>query len=108
MESKNLFELFNEISKYSLAVRNNGGGHYNHMLYWASIGSSNEDMLEGKLMDAIKKDIGSFEAGLQQLRILKLQPGDDILYHPWCCCCCEGQERHLFTDQVSYFGNMEV
>jgi superoxide dismutase, Fe-Mn family len=34
MEGKSLEELMANISKYPVAVRNNGGGHWNHSLFW--------------------------------------------------------------------------
>ncbi len=42
------------------AVRNNGGGHYNHSLFWESL-SPNKTEASGELMDAIVAQFGSFE-----------------------------------------------
>ncbi|MCI4671377.1 MAG: superoxide dismutase [Bacteroidia bacterium] len=42
------------------AVRNNGGGHYNHSLFWRTIGPKGGNP-EGKLADAINSAFGSFE-----------------------------------------------
>lgn len=60
-----LEELCSNISKYSPAVRNNGGGHYNHSLFWtllrpAPVAGTN--MPTGVLADAITKNFGSFDA----------------------------------------------
>ena len=54
------------ISKYSMAVRNNGGGFYNHSLFWKVIGPNGKGTPTGKLLDAIVKDFGSFEAFKEQ------------------------------------------
>lgn len=54
------------ISKYSMAVRNNGGGFYNHSLFWKVIGPNGTGTPSGKLLDAIVKDFGSFEAFKEQ------------------------------------------
>lgn len=60
----NLEESFKTISKASIAIRNNGGGHYNHSLFW-KIMKSNPDAREnkpsGKLADAINRDFKSFD-----------------------------------------------
>ncbi len=54
--------LLGKISKYSPKMRNNGGGHYNHELFWQSMTAKSPLKPEGKLLAAIEKDFGSFEA----------------------------------------------
>jgi len=60
----NLEEAFKSISKADAAIRNNGGGHYNHSMFWQLM-KSNKDSKEnkpiGKLADAINRDFKSFE-----------------------------------------------
>jgi superoxide dismutase, Fe-Mn family len=60
-ESKSLEELMANISKISPAVRNNGGGHYNHSLFWTVIGPNKGGQPSGDLMGAIEKKFGSFD-----------------------------------------------
>lgn len=43
------------------AVRNNGGGHVNHSLFWEIMGPDGTGKPEGDLLAAIEKDFGSFE-----------------------------------------------
>lgn len=43
------------------AVRNNGGGHYNHSLFWIIMGKGKGGEPKGKLMEDIIKTFGSFE-----------------------------------------------
>jgi superoxide dismutase, Fe-Mn family len=43
------------------AVINNGGGHYNHTLFWLIMGPNAGGEPTGELADAIKKEYGSFE-----------------------------------------------
>ena len=50
------------ISKYSIKLRNNGGGHYNHELFWKCMKPSGEGKPSGKLLAAIEKDFSSFDA----------------------------------------------
>lgn len=61
MQSKALFELFREISIYPEAVKNNGGGYYNHNLYWSVMSPEGGGEPEGKLAEAIVKYFDSFE-----------------------------------------------
>lgn len=48
------------------AVRNNGGGHFNHDLFWSLLKKNDGAKPSGKLMDAIVKDFGSFETFQEQ------------------------------------------
>jgi len=50
------------VSKYSPKVRNNGGGHYNHELFWKLMKPNGEGKASGKLLSAIEADFGSFDA----------------------------------------------
>lgn len=43
------------------SVRNNGGGHHNHTLFWEILTPGGAKMPTGKLLEAINKDFGSFE-----------------------------------------------
>ena len=60
-ESKSLEDLQASISKYPAAVRNNGGGHYNHSLFWTVMGPNAGGQPSGELADAINEAFGSFE-----------------------------------------------
>ncbi|MDD2428856.1 MAG: superoxide dismutase [Eubacteriales bacterium] len=44
------------------AVRNNGGGHFNHSIYWETMGPGAGGKPNGRLADQIDKAFGSFEA----------------------------------------------
>lgn len=44
------------------AVRNNGGGHYNHSLFWKMMGPNKGGKPTGDLLAAIEKAFGSFDA----------------------------------------------
>ncbi len=58
---KNAREILKEVSKYPASVRNNGGGYLNHKLYWKIMSPAGGGMPEGELLDAIKRDFGTFE-----------------------------------------------
>jgi len=59
-ENLTILELFKNISKYPAAVKNNGGGFYNHVLYWESI-KPNGGKPSAKLAEAIDKKFGSLD-----------------------------------------------
>jgi len=54
-------EICKNVSKYSAAIRNNGGGHYNHSLFWTIMGPKAGGAPTGKLAEAINGAFGSFE-----------------------------------------------
>ncbi len=61
IENADIVEINKNISKYSTAVRNNGGGHYNHSLFWTILGPNKGGAPSGALAEAINKQFGSFE-----------------------------------------------
>ncbi|MBI5538451.1 MAG: superoxide dismutase [Bacteroidia bacterium] len=56
-----LSEIISNISKYPVAVRNNGGGHYNHSLFWKMLSPKSSGAPKGKLADALNSTFGSIE-----------------------------------------------
>jgi Fe-Mn family superoxide dismutase len=58
---KSLEELMAMMSKLPMAVRNNGGGHYNHSLFWQILSPNGGGTPTGKLSDAIESQLGGFE-----------------------------------------------
>ncbi len=63
-EDKTLEELMDNISNYPAAVRNNGGGHYNHTLFWSILGPE-PTQPGGDLLTAINETFGSLD-GLKE------------------------------------------
>jgi len=61
-ENKSIEELVQQAGKISPAVRNNGGGHWNHSFFWNLLGPNAGGKPGGKLADAINAAFGSFEA----------------------------------------------
>jgi Fe-Mn family superoxide dismutase len=59
-EKLTIEEICKNISKYPAAVRNNGGGHYNHSLFWTVLGA-NGGSPSGALADAINAAFGSLD-----------------------------------------------
>ncbi len=65
-EGKSLEELMASISKHSMAIRNNGGGHWNHSLFWSLMSPTGGGAPEGKLAADITATFGSFETLKEQ------------------------------------------
>jgi len=63
-----LEEIIKNISKYSAAVRNNGGGHFNHSLFWTVLSQNGGGEPTGELATAINKAFGSFDELKKQLQ----------------------------------------
>jgi len=60
-EGKSLEEIIRNVDKYSVAVRNNGGGHYNHSLFWTLLSPTPSLAPSGKLKAEIEAKWGSLE-----------------------------------------------
>ncbi len=60
-ENASLEDIIQNISKYPAAVRNNGGGHYNHKLFWTVLGANKGGEPTGELATAINETFGSFD-----------------------------------------------
>ncbi|MCU0418812.1 MAG: superoxide dismutase [Cyclobacteriaceae bacterium] len=60
-ENLSIEEICKNISKYPMAVRNNGGGHYNHSLFWTIMAPNAGGAPTGALADAIHAAFGSFD-----------------------------------------------
>lgn len=61
-EGKSLEDLVEAAGSISPAVRNNGGGHWNHTFFWNSLAPNAGGAPTGKLADAINEAFGSFDA----------------------------------------------
>jgi Fe-Mn family superoxide dismutase len=60
-ENHAIEDILSSISKHSGAVRNNGGGYYNHSLFWSVMGPNGGGNPDGAIGEAIDKTFGSFE-----------------------------------------------
>ena len=62
MEKMAIEDIFANISTYPQAVRNNGGGYFNHTLFWAGMTPETGGKPSGKLEKALEKTFGSLDA----------------------------------------------
>lgn len=65
LQSKSVEELIADLDSVPesirTAVRNNGGGHANHSLFWETIGPNGSGQPSGKLAEAINSELGGFD-----------------------------------------------
>ncbi|WP_088339872.1 superoxide dismutase [Robiginitalea sediminis] len=62
LEGKSIEAILSGLDMNNMAVRNNGGGYYNHCLFWEVMGPSGGGTPSGALADAISAAYGSFDA----------------------------------------------
>ena len=60
-EKLSIEDICKNISKYPMPVRNNGGGHYNHSLFWQIMAPHAGGAPSGDLAKAIETDLGGFD-----------------------------------------------
>ena len=60
-----LEEIIEKISKFNNTVKNNGGGAFNHALFWKMLSPKKQDITD-PILSKIKKDFGSFEKFKEQ------------------------------------------
>ena len=60
-EKMSIEDICKNISKFPMPVRNNGGGHYNHSLFWQIMGPNAGGAPTGDLAKAIETDLGGFD-----------------------------------------------
>lgn len=61
LEGKSIEEILQHLDMSNNAVRNNGGGYYNHNLFWEIMGPNGGGKPSGELAQAIERDFGSFD-----------------------------------------------
>lgn len=60
-EKLSIEEICKNVSKYPVAVRNNGGGHYNHSFFWTILAPNAGGKPSGAIAEAINGAFGSFD-----------------------------------------------
>lgn len=96
LSGRSVEELLRELAELPddirTAVRNNGGGHYNHCLFWLWMSPAGGGQPTGTLLEAITERYGSFEAFVEEFTTkalglfgsgwVWLQPNMDIITTP--------------------------
>ncbi|PWJ54722.1 Fe-Mn family superoxide dismutase [Dyadobacter jejuensis] len=68
LEGKSIEDILSGISKAPAAVRNNGGGHFNHSFFWKSLSPNGGGEPTGELAKAIDAKFGSFSAFKEEFK----------------------------------------
>lgn len=61
LADKSIEEIMTEAGSHGAAIRNNGGGYFNHNLFWAVMSPNGEGRPEGDVLKAINEAFGSFD-----------------------------------------------
>ena len=62
LEGKSIEDILRNLDMKNMAVRNNGGGHFNHSLFWTIMSPNGGGLPTGELAAAIDSTFGSFDA----------------------------------------------
>ena len=62
LEGKSIEDLMKNLDMINMPVRNNGGGHYNHTMFWEIMSPNGGGLPTGELASAIDAAFGSFDA----------------------------------------------
>ena len=66
LAEQSIEEILSRVSQHGAAVRNNGGGYYNHNLFWEILSPNGGGKPQVELAQAIDRDFGSFEKFKEQ------------------------------------------
>ena len=90
-EGKSLEELMANISSLPTAVRNNGGGHWNHSMFWEIMSPNGGGTPAGDLASKIDSDFGNFD----EFKKLFAQAAATRFGSGWAWLCV-GEDNNLF------------
>ena len=91
VEVMDINDVFRNISKYPMAVRNNGGGYFNHTFYWEGMKPHGGGIPTGRLSEAITKSFGSFD----EFKRLFSEAGKTRFGSGWAWLCLD-EKNNLF------------
>ena len=66
LEGKSIEDILSGLDMANTAVRNNGGGYWNHCLFWEVLNPNDRGRLSGTLLDVVDETFGSKEAMMEQ------------------------------------------
>lgn len=67
-ENMSIEEIFSNVEMLPTAVRNNGGGYWNHQFFWNIMAPQGKPLTDKKLKNAINKSLGSFDSFKEQFK----------------------------------------
>ena len=89
METMEIMDIFRNISKYPMAVRNNGGGYFNHTFYWEGLKAKGGVLPTGNLSEAINKTFDS----LDEFKKLFSEAGKTRFGSGWAWLCVDENDK---------------
>ena len=66
LANKSIEDILTNLDPNNTAVRNNGGGYWNHKLFWEILNPEDRGRLSGELLDAVNEAFGSKDAMVEQ------------------------------------------
>jgi Fe-Mn family superoxide dismutase len=97
LQSKSVYELLYELEdlpeEIRLAVRNNGGGHANHSLFWPSLSPKAGSAMSSQLADLVKTTFSSYAAFQDQFT----QAAMGLFGSGWTWLCVDEDGKALIT-----------
>ena len=66
LDGKPIEDILHHLDMDNTAVRNNGGGYYNHKLFWEILNPNDRGRLSGALLDAVNEAFGSKDGMIEQ------------------------------------------
>jgi Fe-Mn family superoxide dismutase len=97
LAGKTLEEILAGIGPDDTAVRNNGGGHYNHSLFWEIMGPGNHEGPSGDLSDALNTAFGSFD----QFKDTFSQAAKTRFGSGWAWLCVDNDKKLFITSTAN-------
>ncbi len=79
------------------AVRNHGGGHFNHSVFWEFLSPQGGGLPQGELADAIVAAFGSFDSFKQQFN----QAAQSRFGSGWAWLCVNGEKKLVVTSSLN-------
>lgn len=93
-DGKSIEDILANVSKASTAVRNNGGGYYNHSLFWEVMGPNGGGTPSGDLGDAINSQFGSFDKFKEEFK----NAGGSQFGSGWAWLVVDGNNKLVVTN----------
>ncbi len=89
---KSIESILANVTKSDAGIRNNGGGHYNHSLFWSILGPGGGKP-SGDIADAINRDFGSFEKFKEAFQ----KAGKSVFGSGWAWLCVDEKKKLFIT-----------
>jgi len=90
---KSLNQIMASVTEKDTGIRNNGGGHFNHSLFWAILGPEGSSKFGGDIAAAINRDFGS----LNQFKDQLTNAGKSVFGSGWAWLCVNDKKKLFIT-----------